>query len=327
MAQPRLSPLRRGGAVLGAAAMLSLWSPACAVPPASTVPAPVVEVTVSEYQYGASPIQHLTLYRPQPSQGETDDGRLPFVLWSHEGAWISGDNDQIPPVVAALPQVGIAVAAVSYRLADAGNPFPAQVIDLKSAATWLAAHADELGLDPGRAGLIGESSGAHVGALAAMSFGEEGLAPVGGPELRLRAVVALAGPARPELFLGTVFDHPVRRFLGCPIFGDCWYSAGVDTMTHFDGSDPPLLGLYGDADVVVPAWMGEDQQVSARAAGIDSTLVIVPGADHGTIGQVADFPQLVFWLRLRLASSPPPDGTTTVPTTESDPPAESPQGG
>ena len=315
MSPSRCSSLRRGGAVLVVAALLSLWSPACVAPPAATVPPTSVPVTVSEYQYGALAVQHLTLYRPAAPEGAADHERLPFVLWSHEGAWITGDNDQIPPVVAALPQVGIAVAAVSYRLADAGDPHPAQVVDLKSAATWLAGHADELGLDPGRGGLIGESSGAHIGVLAAMSFGEEGLAPVGGTELRLRAVVAIAGPARPELFLGTAFDHPVRRFLGCPIFGECWYDGGIDTMTHFDDSDPPWLGLYGDADVVVPAWMGQDQADAAQAAGIDSTLVIVPGADHGTIGQVADFPQLVAWLLVRLAPLPAQPGDTTAAST------------
>src|SRR5262249_54670640 len=68
---------------------------------------------------------------------------------------------------------GYAVFAVEYRLMKPGfKTYPGAVYDVKAAVQYVRARAGELGLDPNRIALMGDSSGAHLSALVALA-GEE----------------------------------------------------------------------------------------------------------------------------------------------------------
>jgi acetyl esterase/lipase len=77
--------------------------------------------------------------------------------------------------VAISPNTVYAVFAIEYRLTKPGaKTWPGVVGDCKAAVQFVRVNAADLGLDPKRIGMIGDSAGAHLSALVALA-GEEPL--------------------------------------------------------------------------------------------------------------------------------------------------------
>jgi acetyl esterase len=102
----------------------------------------------------------LTLHKP------AGDGPHPFVVDPHGGAWNKGDRSESAGRRAVLAEAGIAAAALDFR--QAADGYPSSLVDINFALRWLKAKAGEFGLDPARAGIVGQSSGGHLAMLAAM---------------------------------------------------------------------------------------------------------------------------------------------------------------
>lgn len=133
----------------------------------------------------------LDLYRPREA------GRpLPVIVSVHGGAWVYGDKETYTFYCSDLARRGFAVVNFSYRLAPK-HKFPAALEDADAAFRWVAAHAEEYGLDPSRVFAVGDSAGAHILGLYACLFDDPALAARHGvrpPEgLKLRAVALNCG--------------------------------------------------------------------------------------------------------------------------------------
>ena len=95
---------------------------------------------------------------------ERRQGVGPGILYLHGGGMIFGNR--FGGVGAYLPFVashGAVVIAVDYRLAPE-HPDPIPVEDCFAALAWMAANARELGIDPGRLVVAGQSAGAGLAA-------------------------------------------------------------------------------------------------------------------------------------------------------------------
>ncbi len=87
------------------------------------------------------------------------DGLLPGLLYLHGGGFIMGSVAQFDGQATRIAaEVGTVMVSVEYRLAPE-NPFPAGLEDCYAALTWTAKSASELGIDPDRLGIAGESAG------------------------------------------------------------------------------------------------------------------------------------------------------------------------
>jgi acetyl esterase len=110
----------------------------------------------------AGPIP-IRVYNPAPEAGP-----LPILAYFHGGGWVVCDLDTHDNVCRVLAnRSGCIVVAVDYRLAPE-HPFPAAVEDAWAASTWLAAHGDELGGDPARLAVGGDSAGGNLTAAVAI---------------------------------------------------------------------------------------------------------------------------------------------------------------
>lgn len=226
--------------------------------------------------------QNLDLFVPKNA-----DKPLPLVVWIHGGAWMMGNKRPNPAV--RLLDNGFAVAGIHYRFSTTAK-FPAQIYDCKAAIRWLRANADKYGIDPNHIGVWGASAGGHLAALLGTTNDNEYLeGSVGNyPDVSsaVQAVVDWFGPS-------DFFTMPIGRRQFRPgedpellLFGgrvsekrDLAELAGP--FHHADESDVPFLIMHGDLDNLVPLAQSQALHEKLKAAGVDSTLIVMEGKGHG----------------------------------------------
>jgi acetyl esterase len=128
------------------------------------LPPPPVATVVDHTVRGPGGPLPLRLYTPATSAALP----LPTLVYLHGGGWVIGDLETHDAVCRRLcHDSGMLVIAVDYRRAPE-HPFPAAPDDAEAALRWAAAHAAELGGDPSRLCVAGDSAGAQLAAVAAM---------------------------------------------------------------------------------------------------------------------------------------------------------------
>lgn len=164
-------------------------------------------------------------------------GPAPLVLYLHGGGFAVGDLDTYDGTV-RQHAVGAeaVVVAVDYRLAPE-HPYPAAVRDAWTALRWAAGQATDLGADPTRIAVAGDSAGANLAAAMTLLARDEG-----GPELVFQllwypsVLWDLTLPSFTENADAPILD--TRSVIG---FSQ-WYAGDVDL------SDPPALLIPGRAE-------------------------------------------------------------------------------
>lgn len=232
-------------------------------------------------EYSAAPGREpilLDLYTP--------DGvpRAPIVVWIHGGGFYSGDRVSLPDTLApgsifgALTGAGFACASIDYRLAA---PLPAAIDDVRAAVEFLLERAPRYGYDAERLGVWGESAGGMLALMAGLTLP------------RVRAVVAwypvtdfLAFPADPATL------EEMSPLFGVPRKDMAALAAQMSPITHVTEAAPPCLLVHGDADGEVPVSQSLRMHELLLDVGADSTLRLVPGADHCFVGY-SDVPSLL----------------------------------
>jgi acetyl esterase len=94
-------------------------------------------------------------------------------VYLHGGGWTIGSIDSFDTVVRALANAsGAIIVSVGYRLAPEA-PFPAGLEDCLCAVRWVAANAAELGADPDRLAIAGDSAGGNLATVVARRLRHE----------------------------------------------------------------------------------------------------------------------------------------------------------
>jgi len=263
-----------------------------------------VEETVARAADGTS--LPLRVHRPLGSRGSA----RPAVLNFHGGGWVSGDVRQSEWWASSVAaQAGVVVVSVEYRLAPE-HPFPGPPEDCYDATLWVAEHADELGIDPSRLAVMGDSAGGNLAAVVAMMARDRG-APRIAAQVLVYPSVDLADELPSE-----------RENATAPILtGKDIANAG---RLYFVGSpgeraDPYASPLRGKHEELPPALIqtaqfdplrdhGPAYAAALRAAGVEVRLTNYVDAVHGYLSLPGLVPssrqalaEAVAFLRERLA--------------------------
>jgi acetyl esterase/lipase len=97
-------------------------------------------------------------------------GPFPALVGIHGGGWVQGVRGQFQHWGRYLAENGVALFAISYRLAKTGQKtFPHAVQDALAAVQYVRGNAKALNIAPDRIGIFGHSAGGNIGALAALA--------------------------------------------------------------------------------------------------------------------------------------------------------------
>lgn len=103
----------------------------------------------------------------------------PVAVLFHGGGWAVGSLDSYDAIASRVAaEAGVVVVSVDYRLAP-DHPYPHGLDDAYDATAWVAQHGAELGVDPQRLAVMGDSAGGNLAAVVCLRAREEG-----GPAIR-----------------------------------------------------------------------------------------------------------------------------------------------
>ena len=210
------------------------------------------------------------------------DAVLPVVVFANGGGFVFCDLDSHDGLCRAMANgLDAVVVSLDYRLAPEAR-WPAAADDVYAATTWVARNAAQLGADPGRLVIAGDSAGGNLAAVTAMMARDRG-----GPQI---ACQALMYPVIAADFTTATYQR----------FGDGFYNTAAAMAWYWDQYLPsvtdrthryasPIQGVRGGlpSAVVVTAGCdplcseGQDYAKALVASGIAVTHRNYPGAIHG----------------------------------------------
>jgi acetyl esterase/lipase len=217
-------------------------------------------------------------------------GKAPIVIGIHGGGWQGGGPAAYQHWGPYFAKNGIGMFAIRYRLAKAGT-YPKAVYDVKAAVQFLRAKAGELGVDPDRIGVQGDSAGGHLASLVALAGDEFKTeyrnAPHASVAARVKTVVSFYGVydllaqwqhdqiARPR-------DQISEKFLGVTPMQNrrLYFESSPVSYATIDRNQVRFLLVHGTEDDIVDKTQADQFWTALNQASFYSRRVILPGAGH-----------------------------------------------
>ena len=245
---------------------------------------PIMGITTADRQVpGPDGEVFVRIYQPT----ERPD-TLPALLWIHGGGYVLGSVERDDLLAAHLAKVAqCVVVSVEYRLAPE-HPFPAPVEDCYAALKWLAAHTEELGVEPSRIAIGGASAGGGLAAGLALLTRDRAEVELAFQLLIYPMIddrnVAPASDTLPDTFVWTRENNLMgwRAYLGRePGGADVSPYAAAARADDLAGLPPAYIPV-GDLDL----FLDENIEYAQRllAAGVPTELHVYPGGYHGFNG-------------------------------------------
>lgn len=226
------------------------------------------------------------------------DGSFPLVILVHGGGFKFGDKQmEIVKKMFALTDAGYAVATVNYRLSGEAV-FPTAVADVKAAVRFLRANAEEYRLDAERFGIWGESAGAYLAAMTAVTDDAAFTGDVAdntGTSSSVKVLIDFYGPISFYLMdedaasLGQSSETGSESSFESAFIGKTIDSltdgvkSEIDPITYLSSERPLAVWIQaGDADTSVPYLQSKRFAEACQAAyGADAVyFALLPGAEH-----------------------------------------------
>lgn len=218
------------------------------------------------------------IYRPG------GDGPHPVVVYLHGGGFVIGGIDTHDGLCQQLSvETPAIVVSVDYRLAPESR-FPAAVDDAVAATAWVAAHAAELGGDPARVAVAGDSAGGNLAAVTARKARDNG-GPAIAFQLLVYPVTDLAGshPSQTENAEGYMLTAEMMEWFKHHYLGGA--DAADPDASPLLADDlaglPPALVITAEYDPLRDE--GEAYAARLAAAGVEARASRHAGMIHGFV--------------------------------------------
>lgn len=222
--------------------------------------------------------QVLDVYQPAQPNGAG-------VIFIQSGAWYSvwREAHESLPRFTPLLDAGFTVFSV-WHGSSPKYAIPEAYEDVRRAVRYVKLNCSQFGVEPKRLGIHGTSAGGHLSLLLATRSDD------GDPEsddaiLRgdnhVAAVVAFYPPVDVRGWT-TMPAHILERHEGLQpsITFPAELEAACSPILHVTSAMPPTILIHGDSDDVVDVQNSTKMFARLQQAGIESELIILPGAGH-----------------------------------------------
>lgn len=228
----------------------------------------------SDLAYGPDPRHTLDVYLPA---GAATTPR-PVLVFAHGGGFIRGDRRERANVGLRFARAGYVTVLPNYRLGP-DHRWPAGAEDMAAVWAWAHAHAGELGADPRRIVIGGESAGAaHAAAATLLTRFRHPDVPLpaaavyvsGVYNVRLESLVrAQFGVSTPDPRNDAYFGTDTDRF------------HAMSTVEQIDAAPFPMLVTFAELDP--PQMQVQAGELFARLVtqhGFAPQLKVIPAHNH-----------------------------------------------
>ena len=214
------------------------------------------------------------IYRP------TQCDRL-TIVYLHGGGWVTGDLDGYDGIGRALANAaGAVVISVGYRLSPE-HPFPIPLQDCITATEWAIANVNELGGDPERIIIAGDSVGGGMAAVVARKFRDN------------LAMQVMLYPVTDATMSSQSYQALAEGYYVSRETMEAYWQAYLGDLKMADLKNPDVSPLYADDLTRLPPAIvmtceydplkdeGKAYGDKLKQAGVEVKSIEVPGMIHG----------------------------------------------
>ncbi|GAT09333.1 alpha/beta hydrolase [Mycolicibacterium novocastrense] len=216
------------------------------------------------------------IYRP------ASDVALPIVVYAHGGGFVFCDLDSHDGLCRNLANLLTAVViSVDYRLAPE-HAWPAAAEDVYAATCWAAEHTTELGGDPGRLGVAGDSAGGNLAAVTTLMARDRG-GPALSAQLLIYPMIAADFETESYRLYGKGFYNPRPalqwywdQYVPSPV--DRTHPYASPLQARLDGLPPAVVVIAGHDPLRDEGVAYAD---ALESAGVSVARCTFDGGIHG----------------------------------------------
>lgn len=191
-----------------------------------------------------------------PNKTSERIGSMPVIVYFHGGGFVVGSVNIFDDVARSLSNSTRAiVVSVEYRLAPR-HPFPAAIEDGYAAVNWVTENARNIGADPKKLLIAGDSAGAAICAVLALKALEEN-----GPNI-----------------IGQILYYPVTDLRGTPYGSVQNFSDGYGlSKKQMDGFFDAYIGHLDDPKDLEHPYISP--LLAPKHSGLPPALIVTAGFD------------------------------------------------
>ena len=213
--------------------------------------------------YGPTEIEKLDIFR-------TDKPNAPIFIFTHGGAWLTGDAKEYHFAAENFVRAGAHYVALDFIAVEAaGGDIRKMAEQVRRGIAWVYKNAASFGGDPNKLYIAGQSSGAHLSGVALVSDWqkEHGISPD-----FIKGATLLSGMYEMK---------PVRLSSRSKyVKFDDDMEDSMSTIRHIRNLRAPVTILYGSNET--PEFQRQSREFAAalKAAGKKVTLIEAPNYNH-----------------------------------------------
>ena len=232
-----------------------------------------------KYKKSESNDVFLDIYR-----SEIEDKPSPIILYVHGGSWIYGDNGipiGLEPIIKSFNKKGYTIISVSYELLKEDTPIENPIKDVKDAIRWIYKNKDTYNFDTENIGILGISSGAHLGLMASYSKDDDF---IGDTDLskypsKVSYILDVFGPTELSSLdissVGSEYKDEIEDLLKSTISLN-----NYSPINYISKSSPSTLIIHSKTDEIVPYENAKNLYIELINKDVNTKLLTLNSGSH-----------------------------------------------